>query len=93
MSILRRLRSLLSGSSTETVTGSASGRDGDEARRPASAPPPTRHRNYSCDLCGFAAKNRGLVYDHLKTSHSNVMDRNGHIREHEEDDAPARPHQ
>lgn len=89
MSILRRLRSLLSGGSSEAVSGSANGR---EAGRPASAQPAVQHRNYNCDLCGFAAKHRGLVYDHLKTSHSDVMDRNGHIREHEEDDAPARAH-
>jgi hypothetical protein len=87
MSVLRRLRSLFSGGSTETVAGSANNRNGGEARRPASAPPPARHRSYNCDLCGFAAEHRGLVYDHIKRVHSTVMDRNGHIREHEADDA------
>jgi hypothetical protein len=36
---------------------------------------------YHCDLCGFASTLRGRVYDHIKGSHHEVIDRNGHIRE------------
>ena len=42
-----------------------------------SAPPPV---SYSCDLCGFTSK-RGAVYDHIKATHKEVLDRNGHICE------------
>lgn len=34
-----------------------------------------------CKLCGFAAKSRSLVYDHIKAFHRDVIDRNGNILE------------
>lgn len=37
--------------------------------------------SYSCEECGFAAKIRGVVYDHIKSVHKTILDRNGRIRE------------
>ena len=42
------------------------------------APSPVTH---SCDLCGFTSRLRGVVYDHIKFTHKEVLDRNGHICE------------
>lgn len=50
-----------------------------------SAPPPVSH---SCDLCGFTSRLRGTVYDHIKSTHKEVFDRNGHICEQDQDAPP-----
>lgn len=42
------------------------------------APPPV---SYSCDLCGVTSRLRGVVYDHIKSTHKEVLDRNGHVCE------------
>lgn len=49
------------------------------AEIPARTPP-----MFYCDICGFAAKIRGVVYDHIKGSHKSVLDRHGRIREQPE---------
>ena len=36
---------------------------------------------YACDQCGFSAKLRGVVYDHIKSFHREILDRHGHITE------------
>jgi hypothetical protein len=36
---------------------------------------------YACDQCGFSAKMRGVVYDHIKGLHKEILDRHGHITE------------
>jgi len=36
---------------------------------------------YYCAECRFGSKLRGAVYDHIKASHEDVLDRNGRIVE------------
>ncbi len=43
---------------------------------------------YHCDVCGFAAEIRGTVYDHIKSLHKDVLDRNGRIREQPQGEPP-----
>ncbi len=45
--------------------------------KPAASPAPAMI--HFCDLCDFSAKVRGTVYDHIKSVHKDVLDRNGHI--------------
>jgi len=45
---------------------------------PARAPRPV---TYYCTDCRFASKIRGVVYDHIKSFHKDVLDRHGHIEE------------
>ena len=47
----------------------------------AKAPPTSPRVLYACKQCGFSAKLRGAVYDHIKSSHKDDLDRNGHITE------------
>ena len=57
------------------------GRKQNDAKSSAVAAPSTPHPTYYCEVCGYAAKIRGDVYDHIKSSHKEVLDRHGHIRE------------
>jgi hypothetical protein len=46
---------------------------------------------FSCELCGFSGKIRGVVYDHIKSAHKEVLDRNGRIREQPQGQQPPSP--
>jgi hypothetical protein len=61
---------------------------GADATRPVSASPPER-RIYRCDLCGVTSKSRIQVFEHVRSAHPSVIDRNGHICEDEESPSAA----
>jgi hypothetical protein len=71
---------LFSPSASQTATTHAYTQDSPESKRsaPSASPAPV---TWYCKLCGFAAKSRSLVYDHLKALHRDVLDRNGNISE------------
>lgn len=56
--------------------------------KPSTASRPAAPVTYHCKVCGFAAKSRGLVYDHIKATHRDVIDRNGNIAEDTEVQPP-----
>lgn len=51
------------------------------AEAPAAPPPPRPSVTYYCTDCRFSSKLRGVVYDHIKSFHKDVLDRHGHIAE------------
>lgn len=53
------------------------------APKPAAAKPAptTGTTTYYCEVCGFANRHRGAVFDHIKVTHKDVLDRHGRIRE------------
>ena len=73
---------------------SASGNKGAPAAREngdgAVQTPPRPRVTYNCKLCGVASSLRTVVYDHIRHAHPDVIDRNGNINEHREDEP--RPH-
>jgi hypothetical protein len=44
---------------------------------------------YNCKLCGVASSVRGVVYDHIRHTHPDILDRNGNINEYRDDDTRA----
>jgi hypothetical protein len=36
---------------------------------------------FCCQECGFSSKLRGVVYDHIKSFHKEILDRHGRISE------------
>lgn len=45
------------------------------------AVPPRPRTLYVCRDCRFESNLRGVVYDHIKSFHKDVLDRHGHIEE------------
>lgn len=83
--IASRLRFWRRSSKSVIAAGNGAGAD---AMRPVSAPPAQR-RIYMCDLCGITSKSRVQVFEHLRSLHPSVLDRNGHIHEDFEQTAGA----
>lgn len=48
---------------------------------PAAGPGAQARAMFVCTDCGFESKLRGVVYDHVKSFHKDVLDRHGHIDE------------
>lgn len=57
------------------------GRTEGDAKSSTVAAVSTPRPTYYCDVCGYAAKIRDDVFHHIKSSHKDVLDRHGHIRE------------
>ena len=81
MSLVGWLRNAMTGRSGDGTQG------GGKTGAPVTIP----RIMFNCDLCGVASKIRGVVYDHIKTVHPTVLDRNGHIRENREDELKPTP--
>jgi hypothetical protein len=60
------------------------------APAPAQPPPKVSKVTYYCDVCGFADRNRGIVFEHVKVTHKDVLDRHSRIREQPQSSPQAR---